>query len=374
MIHQPPSKPRFLLLRRVLMGLVLLIATVGVLAYLTAGTYTEPFADASGNPLPNSIAEERRILLGGVEQYVLLRGRNHDASLMVFVHGGPGAAETPFLRRHNAALEDDFVAVYWEQRGAVHSYNPESDPADITIDQLTKDLGELIGLLLAEFEQEKVLLVAHSWGTVLALEHTAAYPETIAAYISISQTTSQADSDAEGYEWVLARARESEDEEAIKLLEAIARPPYTIEQFITQRRFVSQFGGTFMAGDSDLALAFSMMQTDEFSWRDLPAFVQGVASSGVALWPEQKYYDARQRHPSIDVPIVMLMGRHDRVISPTLGEEYFEMLAAPEKELIWFENSAHGPPFEEPEKFNEVVRQTACRVGLLPSIHLACNE
>ena len=373
MTHGSPSKPRFLLWRRLLMSLVLLMATVGVLAYLTASTYTESFVDASGNLQPNSIAEERRVLLGGVEQYVLVRGKNRDAPLMVFVHGGPGAAETPFLRRHNAALEDDFVVVYWEQRGAVHSYDPESNPADITIDRLTNDLGELIDLLLAEFEQEKALLVAHSWGTVLALEHTAKHPETVAAYIAISQTTSQADSDAEGYDWVLARARESEDQEAIKLLEGIARPPYTIEQFITQRRFVNQFGGTFMTGDSDLALAFSMIQTDEFSWRDLPAFVQGVASSGAALWPEQKHYDARQRHPSIDVPIVMVMGRHDKVISPTLGAEYFEMLTAPEKELIWFEKSAHGPPFEEPEKFNKVVRQTACRVSLLPLVHPACH-
>ena len=216
-------------LRWLLMGLVLLSITVGLFAYFTAGTHTEPFVDSSGNTLPDSIAEERRILLGGLEQYVLVRGRNRDAPLMVFVHGGPGAAETPFLRMHNAALENDFVVVYWEQRGAVHSYDPDANPKDITIDRLTKDLGELVNLLLAEFEQEKLLLVAHSWGTVLALEHAALHPETVAAYIAISQTTSQAESDAEGYEWALARARETQDSEAIALLEAIGRPPYTLK-------------------------------------------------------------------------------------------------------------------------------------------------
>ena len=352
-------------LKKLFIGLALLIAAIAILAFLTAGTHTEPFVDASGNPLPNAIAEERQILIGGVEQYVLLRGKNRQAPLLVFVHGGPGAAETPFLRMHNAALEDDFVIAYWEQRGAVHSYDPEADPTDITIDRLTKDLGELVDLLLAEFEQEKVLLVAHSWGTVLALEHAAARPETVAAYIAISQTTSQAESDAQGYEWALAKARERNDAEAIERLEGIGLPPYSIEQFITQRRSVNQLGGSSMDNASDLELAFSMIRTDEFSWRYLPAFVKGVASSGAALWPEQKHYDARKRHPSVDVPIVMIMGRHDRVISPTLGAQYFESLKAPEKELIWFENSAHGPPFEEPKKFNEVVRKTARQVGLL---------
>jgi pimeloyl-ACP methyl ester carboxylesterase len=115
----------------------------------------------------------------------------------------------------------------------------------------------------------------------------------------------------------------------------------------------------------DFDLAFLIISSDEFSWRDLPSFVKGIASSGAALWPEQKHYDARKRHLSIEVPIVMVMGRHDRVISPTLGAQYFEILEAPAKELIWFENSAHGPPFEEPDKFNEVVRQTARRVGLM---------
>lgn len=373
MINAPSPKQRFRVMRMLIMSLVLFVVFVGALAYLTAGTYTRPFIDASGIPLSDAIAEERMVMLGGVEQYVLLRGKNRQAPVLVFVHGGPGASETPLLRIHNAALEDDFVVVYWEQRGASHSFDPESDPAKITIEQLTKDLSELVDKLLVEFERDKVLLVAHSWGTVLALEYVAAHPENVAGYIAISQTTSQADSDEEGYQWALARARESEKKEAIKRLEGIGRPPYTIEQFITQRQSVNQFGGTFMDGSSDLELAFSMIRTDEFSWLDLPAFVRGVRASGAALWPEQKHYDARQRHASIDVPIVMVMGRHDHVISPKLGEQYFEMLKAPEKEIVWFEKSAHGPPFEEPEKFNEVVRQTARRVGLLKSVCSTCN-
>ena len=52
--------------------------------------------------------------IGGVEQYVLLRGRSRTAPLLVYVHGGPGGSETPFLRLHNAELENDFLAVYWD--------------------------------------------------------------------------------------------------------------------------------------------------------------------------------------------------------------------------------------------------------------------
>ena len=58
------------------------------------------------------------------------------------------------------------------------------------------------------------------------------------------------------------------------------------------------------------------------------------------------------------VPVRILMGRF-------FAPEYLAALEAPEKEVIWFEQSAHMLPFEEPEKFNEAVRQFARRVGLL---------
>ena len=365
MSNTPVKKSRFRVLRWLLMSVLVLVASVGVFAYLTVDTFTAPFVDEAGKPVENSIAEERRMLIGGVEQYVLLRGRDRNAPLLVFVHGGPGASETPFLRRYNADLENDFVVVYWDQRGAVHSYSPDLDPATFTIERMTEDLRELVDTLLVEFDQEKVLLVGHSWGTIPALEYTAQHPDKVATYISISQTTNQQESDAEGFEWALSQAKKAGDEEAIATLEALGRPPYTLQQFITQRQHVGRYGGSFKDGSSDLKLASQMIMTDEFSWLDLGAFVKGVRLSGNALWEEQKHYDAESRYTTLDAPIVMMFGRGDRVISPRLGLAYFEVLEAPSKEFIWFENSAHAPLFEEPEKFNDAVRQVARGVGLL---------
>ncbi len=81
------------------------------------------------------------------------------------------------------------MAAYWDQRGIVKSFNSNLDPADLNVSRMTSDLGELIDLLLGEFDQDRVLLIAHSWGTILALEHVAARPETVAAYIGVSQIT-----------------------------------------------------------------------------------------------------------------------------------------------------------------------------------------
>ncbi|MEM7034474.1 MAG: alpha/beta hydrolase, partial [Chloroflexota bacterium] len=127
----------------------------------------------------------------------------------------------------------------------------------------------------------------------------------------------------------------------------------------------NQLGGALVEPQSDLDLLRTALATPEFAWPDIISFVRGNRFSMNALWSELQRYDARTRHTSIEIPITLVLGRNDRVISPRLGAEYLDALRAPEKELIWFEASAHSPLYEEPEKFNTVVRQVAQRVGLL---------
>ena len=342
---------------------VLVIAAAAVAA-LTARTSTPPFVDSEGNVVSGSIAEERRIELGGLEHYVLIRGLDRKAPLLVYVHGGPGGSETAVFRAYSAELEDDFVAVYWDQRGTGKSFDSALDPATLTIARMTADLGELVDLLLKEFEQERLIVVAHSWGTILGLEHVAKRPETVAAYISISQIVDELESDAEAYAWALGAAREAGDAEAIADLEALGPPPYSVDEFMAQRGFLVDLGGVFLKPYSDLEVVRTVLATPETAWPDLIGFVRGNAFSLDALWREQQAYDARERHSKLAAPIFFMVGRHDRVISPRLSAELFEMVEAPVKELIWFESSAHMLPFEEPHRFNEEVRRIARQVRL----------
>ena len=147
----PRLRKKFLWLTAALVGLV-------AFAAWKTRTGTPSFLDVNGVLVPNSISEERTMVLGDVEQHVLLRGKDKTNPLLVFVHGGPGFSTTAFLRTNNAALEDDFVVAYWEQRGTLNSFDPKLDSADMTIEQMTADLSELIDALLAEFGQEQVIL------------------------------------------------------------------------------------------------------------------------------------------------------------------------------------------------------------------------
>jgi proline iminopeptidase len=339
-----------------------LIVALAVVMALTARTHTPPFRHPDGRLVEGSIAEERRVALGGWSQYVLIRGRDRTAPILLYVHGGPGTSEMPLLRVYNAALEQDFVVVTWDQRGTGKSYSASLDPATLTLDRMTRDLDELVDRLRAEFGQDRILLVCHSWGTQLGLEHVSRHPEKVAAYMGVGQVTSETESDALGYAWALAEARARGDDGAVRALEGIGPPPFSIANVKRQRKYIWRYGGVFHEPRSLLDLVFTSLKAPETSWPDVIAFVRGTSLSMQALWPTVQAFDANTSYPRLEVPVFFLLGRHDRQVSPALAAKYFERLQAPSKELIWFEGSAHSPPFEEPDSFNAAILRIAHEV------------
>ena len=172
-------------------------------------------------------------------------------------------------------------------------------------------------------------------------------------------------SDAAGYEWALEQAHAAGDSDAIEQLEAIGQPPYTIDEFVTQRRFVAQFGGSMIDYKSDFELLRISMATSEFAWPDAGPLVRGISFSSEAIWDEQQTYDAADHIQRLDVPYFLMVGRHDHIIPSSLSAEFFDGLEATEKELIWFEESAHVPFFEEPDTFNQEVLRIAQQIEML---------
>lgn len=134
-----------------------------------------------------------------------------------------------------------------------------------------------------------------------------------------------------------------------------------------QRALLFELNGVFVEPQSNLGLFRKALGSPESAWPDFISFMRGNAFSMEALWPEAQRYDARARH-SLEVPVFFFVGRQDRVMSPRLSAEFLEMVEAPEKEITWFEQSAHMLPFEEPERFNDEVRRVARQVGLLAGL------
>jgi proline iminopeptidase len=74
-----------------------------------------------------------------------------------------------------------------------------------------------------------------------------------------------------------------------------------------------------------------------------------------AMTPELLKLDLERLVPSVEVPVFFFLGCYDHHVSSAIAAHYFDRLRAPYRRAIWFAYSAHNPPFEEPERFNEAV-------------------
>ncbi len=305
---------------------------------------------------PRGISEERRVLLGGVEQTILLRGEDSSKPVLLFLYGGPGVPEMP-LSYKNSDLERDFVIVQWDQRGAGKSYRP--DIPDMRIDQFVQDTLELTRLLRTEFAQPSIYLVGHSWGSLIGALAVAREPRLFYAYVGISQLVNIAASEKELDLRSRATAQKEGDSRALRHLEEIGRYPYANHR---DERRVNKIQKHLMGqvpNELSATHMFGLAVTSPYySVGDYIKALRGVVFSGKAL--EREIYSANlfRRVPEIDVPVYFFEGRRDTVLSPVTAAHYCDELVAPRgKHLIWFENSNHWPQFEEPDKYRAMMRR-----------------
>ena len=226
----------------------------------------------------------------------------------------------------------------------------------MTIERFVGDLNELVELVKRLFGQDKVVLLGHSWGTVLGTLYAARYPEKVAAYVGVAQIANMRTGRRLSYDFVVSEAEKRGNGKALAELKKIGPPPYTsVDDLLAVEKWTERFGGVNHADLSTGKLIWTALGTDEANFIDLVKFGQGNRFSLTHLEGEMSQLDLTEHYRSFAVPIIFLLGRYDRHIPAELAAEYFTIIQAPCKRLVWFEQSAHNPPFEEPEQFNAVM-------------------
>ncbi len=294
--------------------------------------------------------------LGGVQQWIYLRGQDRQKPLLLFLHGGPGSAEMPLARDFGLHLEAHFVVVHWDQRESGKSLNSGTPAASLTIDQYVSDTVELIELLRSRFGQERVYLVGHSWGTILGTVVARDRPELLHAYVGMGQVVDMRLGAEVAQRFVVDHATKTGNRRALSELSALV-PPFEddVDGLMVQGKWVYKFGGGVHDG-SMLPFLLRGLLSPEYSLGEILSVLRsfGALIKG-PLYAQMLAVDFLSQAPSIDVPTYFLVGRHDYNTPHELVERYCELLEAPSKEIIWFEHSAHMPNLEEPARFQEVL-------------------
>lgn len=345
---------------------------LGILLFvLAADAYTNtPEVRIPDGRIPkHRIAEANYLTIGGIKQYVLIRSSDtlHNPVLL-FLHGGPGAAFTALNRKANGALEQQFTVVYWEQRGAGKSYHKNLDPDSFTIEQQIQDAHQLISYLQQRFRKQKIFLVGHSWGSRLGMYLVQRYPEQLYAFAGVGQEVDSYEGERQSYEWTLQQAKATNHKEALHDLETSGPPRLQHDGdlyrngwtgLVNQKKWLLKLGGERYGKTHYFDWVATMLAAPEFSLFDLVRWSKGSAFSASSTGRDPRFwnYHFREEIAKVDIPVFFISGKCDYNTPWPLVKEYYETLQAPYKEFHLFDRSGHSPILEEAAKFNALIRE-----------------
>jgi pimeloyl-ACP methyl ester carboxylesterase len=339
-----------------------ILILVGMLLVWSPGK-TEPFLDENGNLLAGSISEKTWVNINGVEQGMFIKSKDINNPVLLLVHGGPGMPEYWLTQRYPTSLEDHFTVVWWEQRGAGLSYSPNIPAETMTAEQFISDTLEVTNYLRNRFGKEKIYLMGHSWGSYIGIQAAARAPELYYAYIGVGQVSHQIESEQLAYEYALEYYRQSGDTNMVEKLEAAA-PTMTVPlpaNYDALRDAYMHGAGIGTTRDMNSVITGIFLPSWHFReytlsekvnlWRG--KFISRSPRFG--LWDKVQITDLARQVTELEIPVYFLHGKYDYTCAYPLAEEYFEKLKAPIKGFYIFEQSAHSPMFEEPEKTIQIM-------------------
>jgi len=354
---------------------IILLSLLGLILILVAGAASyrairqHQNATAMAIHTPNGIDEAMFVPIGGINQWITIRGRNRDSPAVLFVHGGPGTPNSP-LNAFFAPYEKAFVVVQWDQRGAGRTYSRSGPIGErASIDLMAQDGIEVCEYVRRHLHRQKIILIGHSWGSVLGIRMAKARPDLFVAYIGTGQIVSPEDS-AVGYSQILAKARAKNDTAAVQALLA-APPPFADANKFSAFETVAlnyEVRANPMLND----LLPELLTSPDYDLKDVWAWMRlGRASSmmhffGARMDGPLASNDIRRLGLHFDTPIFVFQGAQDDITPATVAEAWLDTLSAPNKTFALIAGGGHVALFSHSDTFIRLIEQYASPLATEP--------
>ena len=267
------------------------------------------------------------------------------APIILYLHGGPGDACIPLTMQYNAALERDFRFINLDQRGSGLSYHPFAPDETVTIDSMVEDVHQFVLELLRAYMQDSLILIGHSWGSVLGLEMVKRYPSLIRSYIGLGQVVSMR---------AALRLRRNWGRQSLgpRLGSIVSSESGTADMVLMVDELLSRGGAAMLFGS--LGRIMTYLRSPYYNWPRLLNHAKGASQSRARLDAELEQVDFSGQ-TSFGAPVYFISGRYDRHLPGSLVERFADGLKSPHR-FIRFDRSGHCPQWDEPERFAATVK------------------
>jgi pimeloyl-ACP methyl ester carboxylesterase len=313
---------------------------------------------------PNGIDEANYVKVGGLEQWITIRGEDRRNPVVLFLHGGPGDAINPWAYAGFRNWLKYFTVVQWDQRGAGRTFgrNGAAVASTITVERMVQDGVELAELLSKRLQNDKIVLLGHSWGSILGVFMAKARPELFYAFVGTGQVADPTRNYAVAYAALVDRASRAGNSEALRELNEVGPPPYKDGKgFAVQRKWSNLFEGADVFLASTLGFALT---APGYSLGDINDWFDGQGVSAEHLVPQTSVLDPKLLGGEFAVPVFVIQGAEDFTTPTSLAKAYLNSLHAPRKAFVALEGAGHFAVFTKQDAFLKELR-----ARVLPLIH-----
>ncbi len=281
----------------------------------------------------NAINESGFVRIGDVDQWIAVQGENTGNPVILYLHGGPGEAQSPFLKEF-VPWERDFTVVNWDQRGFGKTFGRNGSSVPLpTLDRLIDDVVEIAQHLQSRLSQRKVILVGQSWGSLLGVNVIKRRPELFHAFVGTGQVESFAATVDDQIRWARLQATAASDHTTLEAIDAtLTLPP--------NRRLIAQAGAakkyTLSPADAGYAkMVTDFMESGRFKTDgDASDWIAGSKFSGEKLGPVAVSMDLRDLGLDMPIPFFVIQGREDHIAGFEPAKRYTQDVRAPVKAFV----------------------------------------
>lgn len=343
--------------------IVLFAIALTIILLIQSPGKVKPLLDENGNVIKGSISEKAYAKINGANMGVIIKSKNPSNPILLFVHGGPGMPEYPLTEKYPTGLEDYFTVVWWDQRGSGLSYESDMPKENMTTEQFISDTIEVSRYLCERFGQDKIYLMAHSWGSYIGIQAAARAPELYQAYIGIGQISNQMESEKIAYDYMLKYYEAAGDEKTVKELQGLSfktmdHLPKDYEKIRDDVMHRVGIGTTREMKSVVTGIFMPVMQNSEYTLREKINIWRGKAFSNASVLNDDEYKsDLSNTITKLKIPVYFFSGIYDYTVNYSMSEDYLKKIDAPVKGFYLFKESAHSPIFEEPKKVVEIMNE-----------------